>query len=236
MQQAKDATHALLDAYTTRGELPMPDPDIRARRNPRSRSVAQRTQSDPTRPPRGIPQPAEAARLFRSARLSAARRRPLRRWLMGIRNGDRGRIAVRHDARLRPALPALHRPAAQGRRQTTASSSSSPHRPRTTCRCPTRRTRSASWRWRRRWAISSRWIVQTAGLHTSTCRTGALIRWPGWLNLLRISQRPSLKFQSSCRAAYFVYSCPWQPSRFMASWRGPRRRSSAGAAPTRCSS
>jgi glucose-6-phosphate isomerase len=30
VQQAKDATHALLDAYATRGELPMPAPDIRA--------------------------------------------------------------------------------------------------------------------------------------------------------------------------------------------------------------
>jgi glucose-6-phosphate isomerase len=30
VQQAKDATNALLDAYTTRGELPVPAPDIRA--------------------------------------------------------------------------------------------------------------------------------------------------------------------------------------------------------------
>jgi hypothetical protein len=30
VQQAKDATHALLDAYTTRGQLPVPAPDIRA--------------------------------------------------------------------------------------------------------------------------------------------------------------------------------------------------------------
>jgi glucose-6-phosphate isomerase len=30
VQQAKDATNALLDAYTTRGELPVPDPDLRA--------------------------------------------------------------------------------------------------------------------------------------------------------------------------------------------------------------
>ena len=29
VQQAKDATHALLDAYTTRGELPVPPPDVR---------------------------------------------------------------------------------------------------------------------------------------------------------------------------------------------------------------
>ena len=30
VQQAKDATHALLDAYTSRGELPVPPPDVRA--------------------------------------------------------------------------------------------------------------------------------------------------------------------------------------------------------------
>jgi len=30
VQQAKDATHALLDAYTTRGRLPVPAPDVRA--------------------------------------------------------------------------------------------------------------------------------------------------------------------------------------------------------------
>ena len=30
VQQAKDATNALLDAYTTRGELPVPPPDVRA--------------------------------------------------------------------------------------------------------------------------------------------------------------------------------------------------------------
>jgi glucose-6-phosphate isomerase len=30
VQQAKDATHALLDAYSTRGQLPVPPPDVRA--------------------------------------------------------------------------------------------------------------------------------------------------------------------------------------------------------------
>ena len=53
--------------------------------------------------------------------------------------GDR----LRRDARLRPALPALDRPAAQGRRRTPASSSRSSTTPARSCRSPASRSASA---------------------------------------------------------------------------------------------
>src|SRR5262249_46354233 len=46
VQQAKDATHALLDAYATRGQLPVPAPDVRADGAEITFSKAARTTGD----------------------------------------------------------------------------------------------------------------------------------------------------------------------------------------------
>ena len=187
VQESKDATTELLAAYRTRGALPEPmplvsEPGVAVTADPASLGDVPVNVDGALAQLLGLARP--GIDYVRDSRVSAeglADRGPPAGHPRGHRCGNRRG----HDARLRPALPALDRAAAQGRTRTPGSSSRSRPIRRRICRSRAGRRRSARSSRRRRSATSPR----SRGADVAPCACTSPMRRPGWPGWTRWSAR-----------------------------------------------
>ena len=171
VQQAKDATRVLLDRYKADGQLPID----RARSDHCRRRHADADDGRARRALDGrgadaIPDAARAGRLPRRCSPTSVPTPALGDALHALPHGRPRSHARGHDVRLRAALPALDRPAAQGRaehRRLRADHRDAGRGPADSRASRSRSARSSS---RRRSAISRRSTPPAAARCTCTCR------------------------------------------------------------------